>query len=116
MRVRFLADADFNHKIVAGLRRRESAVDCLGAHDAGVIGLPDPEVLAIAAGTDRVLLSHDRKTMIGHFADLVEAKGSPGLIIVPQSLDIGRAIQDLLLIWATTDAQEWRDRVGYLPL
>jgi predicted nuclease of predicted toxin-antitoxin system len=116
VRLRFLADADFNHKIVAGLRRREQGLDCLGAHEAAVIGLPDPEVLAIAANTNRVLLSHDRKTMIGHFRNRVEATGSPGLIIVPQSMDIGRAIQEILLIWGTTEADEWRDRVGYLPL
>jgi hypothetical protein len=29
MRPRFLADADFNHKIVVGLRRRELSVDFL---------------------------------------------------------------------------------------
>ncbi|MDF3043201.1 MAG: hypothetical protein K0Q71_5907 [Thermomicrobiales bacterium] len=65
---------------------------------------------------NRVLLSHDRKTMIGHFRNRVKATGSPGLIIVPQSLDIGRAIGEIVLIWATTDAEEWSDRVGYLPI
>lgn len=81
-----------------------------------MIGLADPEVLAVAAGAERVLLSHDRKTMIHHFRRLAETERSPGLIIVPQSLDIGRAIGDLLLIWATTDAEEWQNRVGYLPI
>jgi predicted nuclease of predicted toxin-antitoxin system len=114
VKLRFLADADFNHKIVTGLRRRGQGLDCLWAHEAAVIGLPDPEVLAIAASMNRVLLSHDRKTMIGHFMDRVEATGSPGLIIVPQSLDIGRAIGEIVLIWATTE--EWSDRVGYLPI
>jgi hypothetical protein len=70
----------------------------------------------MAGRMDRVLLSHDRKTMVGHFRKRVETAGSPGLIIVPQSLDIGRAIAEILLTWATTGAEEWRDRVGYLPL
>jgi hypothetical protein len=47
MRPRFLADADFNHKIVVGLRRRESTIDFLSARNGGVVGLPDPEVLSI---------------------------------------------------------------------
>jgi hypothetical protein len=63
-----------------------------------------------------VLLSHDRKTMVGHFRNRLETTGSPGPIIVPQSLDIGRSIYEILLIWATTEADEWRDQVGYLPL
>jgi hypothetical protein len=32
------------------------------------------------------------------------------------SCDIGDAIDALLLIWAATEAEEWRDKVGYLPL
>jgi hypothetical protein len=62
MRPRFQADVDLNYKIVLGLRRREPAIDLRSAHEGGVIGLPDLRVLAIAADSDRILLSHDRKT------------------------------------------------------
>jgi len=27
-------------------------------------------------------------------------------------LDIGAAVEDLLLIWAVTDAEEWRDQIN----
>ena len=116
MRPRFQADADFNHKIVAGLRRREPTVDFLNARDGEVIGLPDPEVLAIASEADRILVSHDRKTMPGYFATFIEDRPSPGILIVSQDHDIGATIEDLILIWATTDASEWVNRIGYLPL
>lgn len=116
MKPRFQADADFNQRIVVGLRRREPAVDFEDAHAAGVIGLPDPEVLRRVADLGRVLISHDRKTMPAHFAQFLASRSSPGLIIVPQSLDIGLAIDDLLLIWAATDGEEWRDKLGFLPL
>jgi hypothetical protein len=36
--------------------------------------------------------------------------------LFPQVLDIGEAIDALLLIWSATEAEEWRDKVGYLPL
>ena len=104
MRPRFQADADFNQEIVTGIRRREPSLDFLGARDDGVIGLADPEVLAIAARSDRILISHDRKTMPGHFARFRETQSSPGLIIVPQDLDVGAAIEDLLLVWVITEA------------
>src|SRR5687768_13697397 len=116
MRPRFQADADFNHKIVVGLRRRESAVDILSAHEGGVIGVPDPEVLIAASESSRILVSHDRKTMPGYFARFHETRSSPGIIVVSQSLDIGTAIEDLLLIWAATDAEEWAGRIGFVPL
>jgi hypothetical protein len=64
-------------------------LDCLGAHGGNVIGLADPEVLRIAGISGRILLSHDRSTMPGHFWRLVKDVGSPGPIIVPQDLDIG---------------------------
>ena len=116
MRPRFLADADFNHKIVLGLRRREPLVDILGAHQGGVVGFGDSDVLRIAAESERILISHDRKTMPSHFARFREERLSPGVIIVSQDLDIGAAIEDLLLIWAATDAEEWVDHLGFVPV
>jgi hypothetical protein len=46
----------------------------------------------------------------------VERLSSPGVIIVSQELDIGSAIEDLLLIWAATDAEEWIEHLGFVPL
>ena len=116
MRPRFQADADFNHKVVIGLRRREPSVDFMGAHDGGVVGIPDPEALRIAAESGRILVSHDRKTMPAHFARFIEQPSSPGVIIVSQDLDIGAAIEDLLIIWAATDAGEWIGQLGFVPI
>ena len=116
MKPRFQADADFNHKIVVDLRRRESAVDFLSAKDGAVIGQSDPEVLRSASEAARILVSHDRKTMPGHFAEFIEGRTSPGLLIVSQQLEIGAAIEDLIMVWATTDASEWANRIGFLPI
>ena len=116
MRPRFQADADFNQKIVRDVRRREPAVDFQSAELGGMIGVPDHEVLVRAAGFSRVLVSHDRRTMSAHFARFLQRQSSPGLILVPQELDIGAAIEDLLLIWVASEAGEWRDRIDYLPL
>lgn len=116
MKPRFQADADFNRKIVIGLLRREPSVDFLGAHEGGVVDVPDQRVLEIAANAGRILVSHDRKTMPGHFARFLEGRSSPGVIIVSQDLDIGAAIEDLLMIWAAMDAEEWTDQIGFVPI
>jgi len=49
--VRFLADADLNKAIVSGVLRRESSLDFLTAAAAGLRGMNDPEVLALAANS-----------------------------------------------------------------
>ena len=116
MKPRFRADADFNQKIIAGLRRREPAIDFQTAQQAGVIGRPDPEVLLIAARLGRTVVSHDRRTMPAYFARFVQTQPCPGLIVVSQELDIGAAIDDLLLIWVASDSEEWQDKIGFAPI
>jgi hypothetical protein len=54
--------------------------------------------------------------MPSHFAHFRETRLSPGLIVISQAIDIGNAIEDLLLIWAATDADEWINRLGFVPL
>ena len=49
MSVRFQADADLNFLIVRKLLRREPGVDFQSATQAGLAGLGDLEVLALAA-------------------------------------------------------------------
>jgi hypothetical protein len=112
---RFQADADFNQRIVLGLRRREPAIDFRDAR-GGLIGVADSTVLRMAAEWGRILVSHDRRTMPWHFERFLESHSSPGVILVSQELDIGAAIEDLLIIWAASDAEEWRNQLGYVPL
>jgi len=116
MKPRFLADADFNQKIVVGLLRREPSIDFQTASQGDVIGRPDPEVLAIAARENRILISHDRGTMPAHFIRFTATQSSPGLILVAQEVDIGTAIEDLLLIWAGSTLEEWQNKIGFVPL
>lgn len=116
MKPRFQADADFNQKIIAGIHRREPALDFQTARQGNIVGYPDPQVLLIAARLGRILVSHDRRTMPGHFARFVETQVSPGLIIVAQELDIIAAIDDLILIWSASDSEEWKGNIGFVPI
>ena len=44
--------------------------------------------------------------------------GTPvaGLLMVKQSDPMGKIIDDLLLIWSASEAEEWQNVVGFLPL
>ena len=116
MKIRFQADADLNEVIIAGVRRREPEIDFLTANDVDLRGLTDFEVLEIAARENRILVSQDFKTMPTVFAQFVQEKSSPGVFIVPQSMEYLAAIESLLMIWAASDAAEWLDRICRLPL
>jgi hypothetical protein len=115
--IRFLADADLNDAIVSGCLRREPTIDFLSANDAKLQGLTDPEVLLIAAKEDRILVSHDFQTMPEHFGDFLGAYGSsPGVFLVAQYLPVGEVIDELVLIWTATAAEDWKDRILRIPL
>ena len=111
-RERFLADADLNRAIVTGVLRREPSLDFLTAQVAGLRGMNDPGVLALAAERQPAVVSHDVGTMPAHFRAFRKAgKQSSGVLLVPQSLDVGAAIDELLLIWLASEAADWDGRL-----
>ena len=114
--IRFLADADLNYGIVKVCRRREPALDFLSANEARLRGVPDPEVLAIAAEQNRILVTHDIRTMPRHLGKFLTSRGSsPGVFLVSQDSEIGEVVDDLVLIWAASDAEEWENRIVKVP-
>ncbi len=116
MKLRFQADWDLNGDIIAGVLRREPAIDFQTAFAAGLSGVPDPEVLAFSATAGRLLVTHDRRSMPLHFGSFVATRASRGVLVVPQDMPVREAIEDLILIWACSDAQEWVNVIDYLPL
>lgn len=100
---------------MTGVIRREPSIDFLAANAAGLRGMGDAEVLTIAAEAVRILVSHDVGTMPAHFRAFRSAgKYSPGVFLVPQSLSVAGAIDEILLIWLLSDAPAWKDRLVWL--
>ena len=92
-------------------------MDFQSAVAARLDGIPDPEVLRVAMVQGRILISHDENSMPGHFADFLNAGNhSPGVLIVPQGAPVGRVIESILLVWIATEANEWVDRIAWLPV
>jgi transcriptional regulator len=80
LRARLLADVGLNRRIVTGLKRIDSEIDFEIASAAALDGLPDHQVLLTAADKDRILVSHDRRTMPAAFYEFIRRRESPGLI------------------------------------
>jgi len=106
MKIRFQADADLNHILLLATIRREPVVDFQSAVAAGLKSLNDEKVLLAAAMEGRILVTHDRRKMPRHFAYFIKGNTSPGVLVIPQTLPILYAVDDLLLIWFTTQPEE----------
>lgn len=117
MSPRFLADENIDPDLVLGLKRRVSGIDIVRVQEVGLRTLDDPTILRWAAGDGRVLVSRDVKT-IPTFAHERVAAGlaMPGVLVLPPTMSMATAIDDLSVIAGATEADEWADRVVYLPL
>jgi hypothetical protein len=116
MKPKFQADADLNEDIVTGILRRVPEIDFQTATEAGLQGLKDENVLAVAALEERILVTHDRRTMPRHFAEFVGQNRCWGIIVISKKLEISIAIEEIILIWAASRAEEYLNSIRQLPI
>ena len=114
MPVRLYFDHNVNRAITQGLRIRD--VDILTAFEDRAHRLSDPELLDRATELERVLFSsdedliaeaHRRQRANEHFA---------GVIFAPQSCPIGAVIEDLEILAAAGDLEDFAGSLLFLPL
>lgn len=115
MPLRLQADNDVRAQIIRDIRQKEPAFDIRTAHEAGIAGLSDLDVLAFAAHEGRILVSHDFATMPIYFREFTRRQRSPGVLLAPQSLPIGIVVESLRLIWGTATEIDFEDRVLLIP-
>ena len=112
-----LIDENLNHRILRGLLRSVPQLDYLLASDAGLKGTNDPAVLDFAARENRVLATHDLRTIPKYAHERVKAGlPMPGVIAISDDLPIGRVIEDLAVIVECASPTEIQLLVIYLPL
>lgn len=115
MKVRYLADANLNEQIVAGVLRRVPNIDFLWGGTVDLTGLPDLDILALGATENRVIVTHDIRTFPSAFAEFISTKESGGVVLIPQQLPVGIGIQSLIRIWEEFTAHEWINRIVRVP-
>lgn len=116
MKPQFQADNDLRNAIRVGVLRREPSINFQSAFAAQLDGVKDPEVLLLAAEQGRILVSHDENSLPGHFRDFLAAGyKSSGVFIVRQGAPIGAVIESIVLLWVASEADEWINRIGWLP-
>lgn len=113
---RFLADEDFNHRIIRGLRRRIDTIDLVTVGEVpSLSGSPDPVVLEYAANASRIVITHDENTMVNHANDrLAAGLVMSGLVVIRQRIAIGDAIDEIEMIAELSDEAEWNGRIYWV--
>ena len=115
--IRFLADENFDNRILRGLLARDPAIDIVRVQDTEIAEADDPRVLEWAAEEERILLTHDVRTMTAFTIERVKAGlRMPGIVEVSGSMSIGDAIEDLLLFFECSLDGEWEGQILYVPL
>jgi predicted nuclease of predicted toxin-antitoxin system len=115
--LRLLTDENFNANIVRGLTLSLPDLDIVAVKHVGLSGSPDPVLLRWAAQQDRAMLTHDIKTMVPDAHELLRrSEPMAGVILVPGSLAVGRAVRDLELLFKNRSQSGLCNRVEYLPL
>jgi len=112
-----LIDENLDHRILRGLRLRLPDLDYVTVQNTGLKGTKDPPLLAWVAEQNRILVTHDLKTIPKHAYERVEKGISmPGVIAVPDTLPLGQVIEELVTISECSEQHEWENLVIYLPL
>jgi hypothetical protein len=114
--LRYLADENLSHHVVRALRLRDSQIDIVTVHEAGLVGVDDPRVLAWAAEQGRVTVTHDVSTMLDTRTTAPPpARECPAIEVAP-GLEISSVVDDLVLLAHASLENEWEGVVLYLPL
>lgn len=116
--MKWLADENFRNAIIRGLLRQRPSFDIVRAQDVPQLsGQDDRAILGFATVEARVVLTHDMTTMIPAMREQlrVESRCAP-IVLVPDSLSVGSALEDLLLLDECAIESDWISGVLYLPL
>ncbi len=94
--------------VVKGLRRR--GIDVLSTHEAGMLGAPDEEHLALATSQGRVIFTQDDDFLRLH----AQGASHSGIVYARQQTPVGDIVRGLMLIYQVLDASEMQNHVEFL--
>src|SRR5262249_27942262 len=115
---RFLLDEDSPPWLARFLWRQEPALDIVyvGGPNAPPRRTPDRALLLFAEAEQRALITQDRNTMPGHARDHLAAGHHTWRVVILREGFPPRDYADaIILIWAASQAEEWQDRIEFIP-
>lgn len=117
--VRFLLDENVDPDVRDALRRvrPEIPISCVGDPGRPPKGTPDPDLLIFCESAGELRVTNNRTSMPGHVGDHFAAgRQHWGILQIRPKTVLTDFVQDLILIWDTTDADDWQSYYGWIPL
>lgn len=118
MKFRFLLDEHLSPKLIDALLEYNKSIDItfVGGKYAPAYGTLDPDILIFCEAERRLLVTNNRLTMPVHIADhLSTNKHHWGVLEIRPKTTIGQLVEELYLFWETSEAEEWVDRMEWIP-
>ena len=118
MRVKFLLDENLSPRLKIAVLRLNPNIDILRIGDPNTLplGSLDPDVLLYLNRSQRLLITDNRSSMPEHLRDHWEQGHHIwGLLWTRPNTPMRVLAQELLLIWETTEAEEWVDCLDWIP-
>jgi len=116
---KYLLDEHVAESLRKGLHARypDIVVWRIGDPTAPPIGALDPEILVWCDAHGFSLVTNNRDSMPDHLRDhLAAGRHVPGIFTLNRNLSINETIEELALIWAIAQTEEYRDQITYLPI
>jgi len=115
--LKFLADENFHRLIVRQIQELVPEADIQIAQETEIYGQDDPTVLDYAARENRILLTHDARTIPYYAYERIQrGLHMPGIILVKGGKQISEAVDQIKAAVLFGYAQEYEDQVRYLPI
>jgi len=117
--IRYLLDEHMDTALRVQLLRRvpELVVWMIGDPGAPHYGTLDPDILLWCEANSFMLVTRNRQSMPVHLQEhLAAGHHVPGIFVVPPQMTMGSLMDQLLLAWGASEAEEYRDLLRYLPL
>lgn len=119
MKIRFLLDENLSPRLRIALKRIDPQIDILRVGDEGAPPLHtlDPEILRYLVTNRRLLVTDNRSTISDLLNEHYATGGDShaGIVWVKPDAEMSQLVAALHLIWTASEAEEWVDRLDWIP-
>lgn len=118
MKIKFLLDENLSPRLKIAVLRLNPEIDILRIGDPSTpaLGTLDPEVLQYLGLSQRLLVTDNRASMPKHLEEHWQNNQQIwGLFWISSTTTIGKIAEELIMIWETSEAEEWINVVDWIP-
>lgn len=115
--LRFLLDEHVPEAVIAAAQALEPTIDIVRMQDVGLRSRPDRELIAWATREDRLIVSHDKNSLIGDaYSQLADGTPFPGVVAYSDKSSIGKLAEDMVMVALMHTTEQAENQVFYSPL